>query len=152
MKAAPVESGPRDAPPPIGGDFYNCWTGDPHFTCRSLAAGFSIYGWSACSLHRDHIHRYTQRDRERQSERERGDKKKEREREKEILSAQRGNLRSSIRSLFSSNYMEFSELKYPRPCSCSRHFEVPISGECYLRSAHKEMPCNLDAWNQAGQS
>eukprot|EP00913_Durusdinium_trenchii_P031184 g29200.t1 len=22
-------------PPPIGGDFYNCWTGDPHFVCRN---------------------------------------------------------------------------------------------------------------------
>lgn len=23
----------RSAPPPIGGNFYNCWTGDPHFVC-----------------------------------------------------------------------------------------------------------------------
>ncbi|CAJ1344647.1 unnamed protein product [Effrenium voratum] len=24
----------QTGPPPIGGDFYNCWTGDPHFTCH----------------------------------------------------------------------------------------------------------------------
>ena len=29
--------GPRAGPPPIGGDFYNCWTGDPHFVCRFLS-------------------------------------------------------------------------------------------------------------------
>lgn len=31
-----LTSGPvwcESAPPPIGGNFYNCWTGDPHFVC-----------------------------------------------------------------------------------------------------------------------
>lgn len=23
------------APPPVGGNFFNCWTGDPHFVCRN---------------------------------------------------------------------------------------------------------------------
>ncbi|OLQ05490.1 hypothetical protein AK812_SmicGene11322 [Symbiodinium microadriaticum] len=30
-----VEYRTRSAPPPVGGNFFNCWTGDPHFVCRN---------------------------------------------------------------------------------------------------------------------
>ena len=33
----------RSAPPPVGGNFFNCWTGDPHFVCRDQVAEVGLH-------------------------------------------------------------------------------------------------------------